>query len=169
MQEFVQQVSALAEHLDAFPDILVGQAEAELLSLLGWAGWYLSQVSDTSRAIPLDERVLTDSERVLGPDHPDTRTSRNNLAGAYQLAGRLDDAITHYEQNLVDADRIVGPDHPKTLSTRNNLAATYAAAGRLDEAITLHERTLADNLRVLGVPRGFRTVHPLGWMSGKVK
>jgi hypothetical protein len=27
--------------------------------------------------------------RLLGPDHPDTLQSRNNLANAYQAAGRL--------------------------------------------------------------------------------
>ena len=40
-------------------------------------------------AIPLYEQTLTDSERVLGADHPNTLTSRNNLAYAYQTAGRL--------------------------------------------------------------------------------
>jgi hypothetical protein len=33
-------------------------------------------------------------ERLLGPDHPDTLLSRNNLANAYQDAGRTDEAIT---------------------------------------------------------------------------
>ena len=40
-----------------------------------------------SEAIALYERTLADRERVLGPDHPDTLTSRNNLACAYQSAG----------------------------------------------------------------------------------
>ena len=30
----------------------------------------------------LFEQNLADSERILGPDHPDTLTSRNNLARA---------------------------------------------------------------------------------------
>ena len=35
------------------------------------------------------ERTLADRERVLGADHPDTLTSRNNLAGARrQLHGQ---------------------------------------------------------------------------------
>ena len=36
-------------------------------------------------AIALHERNLADRTRILGPDHPDTLTSRNNLATAYQL------------------------------------------------------------------------------------
>jgi hypothetical protein len=41
-----------------------------------------------AEAIPLHERTLADMEQVLGPDHPDTLRSRNNLANAYQEAGR---------------------------------------------------------------------------------
>ena len=40
--------------------------------------------------------------RVLGEDHPDTLTSRNNLAGAYQAAGDLGRAIPLFEQTLAD-------------------------------------------------------------------
>jgi hypothetical protein len=39
-------------------------------------------------AITLREQTLAARERVLGPDHPHTLTSRNNLASAYQAAGR---------------------------------------------------------------------------------
>jgi hypothetical protein len=51
------------------------------------------------------------------------RTSRNNLAGAYQAADQLDQAIPLYQQNLTDTERILGPDHPDTLVRRTNLAA----------------------------------------------
>jgi hypothetical protein len=37
-------------------------------------------------AIPLYERTLSDREPVLGADHPQTLSSRNNLANAYRLA-----------------------------------------------------------------------------------
>ena len=36
--------------------------------------------------------MAADSARVLGDNHPQTFTSRNNLAYAYKAAGRLDDA-----------------------------------------------------------------------------
>ena len=82
--------------------------------------------------------TLTDSVTragdVLGPDHPSTLASRNNLASAYQDAGRLDEAIALYEQNLNDRTRILGPHHPDTLTTRNNLANAYLAAGRSEDA-----------------------------------
>ena len=92
-------------------------------------------------------------ERVLGPDHPDTLTTRNNLAGAYDSAGRFGEAIELYEQVLFERERVLGSDHPDTLTTRNNLAFAYHSAGRFDEAIELFEQVLADRVRVLGIGR----------------
>ena len=97
---------------------------------------------------------LTDSVTracdVLGPDHPDTLASRNNLAGTYRDAGRLDKAIALYEQTLEDSIRVLGPDHPSTLTSRFNLAGAYRASGRLEEAIALYEQVFSGRSRVLG-------------------
>ena len=97
---------------------------------------------------------LTDSVTracdALGPHHPDTLASRNNLAGTYRDAGRLDKAIALYEQTLEDSIRVLGPDHPSTLTSRFNLAGAYRASGRLEEAITLYEQVFSGRSRVLG-------------------
>jgi len=60
---------------------------------------------------------------VLGRDHPDTLTSRNNLAHAYQPAGDLGRAIRLYEQALIDCERVLGDAHPLTRTVRANLSA----------------------------------------------
>ena len=109
-------------------------------------------------ALTLD--VAVDAlEGLLGPDHPATLASRNNLAHAYESAGRLEEAITLYEQVLSDSIRVLGEDHPATLASRNNLAHAYESAGRLEEAITLYEQVLPDSIRVLGED------HPLTLIS----
>ena len=92
----------------------------------------------TDLGMPHLALALTDSVTragdTLGPDHPDTLASRNNLAVAYEDAGRLDEAITLYQQNLTDCTRVLGPLHPDTLTSRNNLANAYQESGRPDEA-----------------------------------
>ena len=97
---------------------------------------------------------LTDSVTracdALGPHHPDTLASRNNLAGTYRASGRLDKAIALYEQTLEDSIRGLGTDHPSTLTSRLNLAGAYQAAGRLSEAIPLYEQVFSGRSRVLG-------------------
>ena len=67
----------------------------------------------------------------MGPDHPYTLNSRNNLAYAYASAGDLGRAIPLFEQTLADRERVLGLDHPDTLSSRSNLARAYWSAGDL--------------------------------------
>ena len=78
---------------------------------------------------------------MLGPDHPQTLTSRNNLAYAYRSTGDLDRAVPLYVRTVADRERVLGPDHPETLASRNNLAQAYRSAGDLDRAIALYVRT----------------------------
>ena len=150
-RDAIQQIMALHEHLAPYlgePDAALTET---LLRLRGWAIWCLNDLGDSfAQAIEYGQSLVADYERVLGETHPDTLTSRNNLAAAYQAAGRLDEAIPLYERTLADRERVLGETHPDTLTSRNNLAAAYQAAGRLDEAIPLYERTLADREQVLG-------------------
>ncbi|MGP9020013.1 tetratricopeptide repeat protein [Streptomyces sp. BR1] len=57
------------------------------------AGLYRA-VGVVDRAIPLYEQTLVGRERVLGDDHPDTITARNNLVDAYQAVGDLERVST---------------------------------------------------------------------------
>jgi tetratricopeptide (TPR) repeat protein/uncharacterized membrane protein (UPF0136 family) len=145
----------LAGHVESLWDSVARQIGSldlteQLLAARGWAVRQLRAAADLPPAIDLGRRVATDSDRVLGADHPQTLASRNNLAGAYESAGRLAAAIPLYEQTLTDAVRVLGADHPQTLASRNNLAGAYESAGRLEAAIPLYEQTLTDAERVLG-------------------
>ncbi len=115
----------------------------------GLAGVYMS-MGNIVQAVPLYEQTLAARLRVLGPDHPDTLTSRNNLALAYQWTGDVNRAIPLYEQTLADSDRVLGKDHPSTLTTRNNLATAYRNIDDVSRAIPLYEQTLEARIRVLG-------------------
>lgn len=48
----------------------------------------------------------------LASDLPRSLNSRNDLATAYQLAGRLDEAIVLYEATLADCERLLSLDPP---------------------------------------------------------
>ena len=50
------------------------------------------------KAIELYEPVRASRLKLLGPDHPDTISTLNNLAVAYQDAGKPDQAIELLEQ-----------------------------------------------------------------------
>jgi len=148
-RDLVEQILALDESAARCPP--GSGLDRDMIRLRWWAAWFLDKLGDsTAQAIVIGERLVADQERVLGPDHPDTLASGNNLALAYQEAGRTDEAISLHEQALAARERVLGPDHPDTLQSRDNLAIAYRAAGRLDEAVSLHEQTLAARERVLG-------------------
>jgi tetratricopeptide (TPR) repeat protein len=149
-----EEGARLAAHVEALWEAGAGTVSPGLclrqLRARSWAVRQLLAAADTSRAVDVGAQTLADCERVLGPDHPDTLTSRDNLAVAYDSAGRLEQAIPLQEQTLADRMRVLGADHPDTLTSRDNLAVAYREAGRLEEAIPLFEKTLADCEQVLG-------------------
>jgi tetratricopeptide (TPR) repeat protein len=150
VRDIAEQVAALQDA--ASP---AGRPEGELagtmLRLRSWALYFQAVLGDGApQAISAGEAVAADSARLLGPDHPDTLASVNNLAIACQEAGRKAEAVRLHEQALAGRVRALGPEHPDTLASRNNLAIACQEVGRKAEAVRLHERALAGRERVLG-------------------
>ena len=150
VRDIPEQVAALQDHTASSACGAGEELTRMLLGLRLRALYHLLALGDSAaQAILAGELLAADFERVLGPDHPGTLSSRNNLAVAYR-AGRAAEAIPLHEQTLAASERVLGPDHPDSLISRDNLAAAYVAAGRAAEAIPLHEQTLAACERVLG-------------------
>jgi eukaryotic-like serine/threonine-protein kinase len=78
----------------------------------------------------------------LGEDHADTLESCQNLAMAYQDAGRHDLAIPILQVTLERRRVTRGEDHVDTIESMNDLAVAYWQAGRPSEAIPLYEAAL---------------------------
>ena len=110
---------------------------------------YATELGRPQAALSLSDAVHLLNE-TLGPDHPTTLASRNNLANAYRSAGRLKQAIDLHKRTLADRERVLKPNHPDILASRNDLASTYESAGRLKQAIPLYEQNLTEALRILG-------------------
>jgi tetratricopeptide (TPR) repeat protein len=141
----------LLPHIEALASHAPPDADTQTTAhLLNQAGVFLDEQGQGARAARYLQRAVTVSQRVLGNDHPDTMTTRNNLASAYQHAGDLSRAIPLGEQTLADRQRVLGEDHPDTLTSRNNLACAYQHAGDLSRAVPLYEQAFADFTRVLG-------------------
>ncbi|MFD6159729.1 tetratricopeptide repeat protein [Nocardia sp. NPDC060256] len=87
---------------------------------------------------------------TLGPDHPDTLTTRSREAYHRAESGDLVGAISAFELLLADRLRVLGPDHPKTLGTRTNLASYRARCGDYLGARSEYKRLFADQRRLLG-------------------
>ncbi|MFG2867416.1 tetratricopeptide repeat protein [Streptomyces sp. NPDC048338] len=140
LADITPHARALVEDLDT----------AESLALLGSVARYDYESGQPANAAQNYQRHSDAQAACSGPDHPDTLTSRGNLASAYGAAGDLVRAIPLFERTYADCVRVLGDDHPHTLTSRNNLAGAYQSAGDLSRAIPLYVETLGDRLRVLG-------------------
>ncbi len=67
-------------------------------------------------------------ERVLGPDHPDTAISLNNLGSLLRAQGELNAAQHLYKRALAIREHVLGPNHPDTIASRRALAELAAEA-----------------------------------------
>ena len=119
----------------------------------GWTG----QCGDPAGALRLFQELLPDQVRVLGPDHPDTLTTRSNIANWTGQCGDAAAALRLSQELLPDLVRVLGPDHPDTLTTRSNIASWTGECGDAAGALRLFQELLPDHVRVAG-PRPPR--HP---------
>ena len=143
-ETLVPHVLALGEALAA------AGVGPDVIALLNGTCAYLLGSGGVQRAIAATLATQHAAQRLLGAEHPETLTSRANLARSYWSAGRTADAIELQERVLADSVRILGDEHPDTLTARANLGLSYWSAGRTADAIGLQERVLSDSVRVLG-------------------
>jgi tetratricopeptide (TPR) repeat protein len=87
-----------------------------------------------AEAIPLQLQELAWVERVLGPDHPTTATSLNNLGFLYGHQGAYDKAEPFHLRALAIREKALGADHPITATSLNNLGFLYGHQGAYAKA-----------------------------------
>src|SRR5260370_12384263 len=95
---------------------------------------YLAERIRYAEAEPLLQRSLAICEQQLGPLHPHTATSLNNLAMNYDEQGRYAEAEPLYQRALAIREQQLGPQHPSTVITRRNYVSSLQRMGRKAEA-----------------------------------
>jgi tetratricopeptide (TPR) repeat protein len=88
--------------------------------------------------------------RLQHPDHPDTLTTRNNVAHWTGRCGDGAGALRLLTALAPDQERVLGPDHPHTLGTRNDIAHWTGECGDAAGALRLSTALLPDQERVQG-------------------
>jgi tetratricopeptide (TPR) repeat protein len=94
--------------------------------------------------------ALSTRERVLGPEHPDTLTSMNNLAVVLRDQGKYKAAKKMHRRALELREKVLGPEHPSTLASMNNLAEVLRGQGKYEAAEKMHQQALELWEKVLG-------------------
>jgi tetratricopeptide (TPR) repeat protein len=147
-----------ARRLDALAMDLVGGeasppdgAERAASLLLNQLAVYRQMLlADYAGARLLFDRSLSLYERTLGPEHPHTATSLNNLAGLLDAQGNYAAARPLFERVLAIREKALGAEHPDTGASLNNLAGLLRAQGDYAGAKPLFERALAISEKALG-------------------
>jgi hypothetical protein len=108
----------------------------------------LNELRDSAlQATVFAKQLPVDCERLLGPGHPDTLGTRNNLANTYRAACKPAEAIPLHQQALADRERVLDPDHPDTIAARNDLAT---AVSMTSPATSCHSASFSPILSRVG-------------------
>ena len=83
------------------------------------------------------ERVVTLSEKMLGPDHPIVAGALEAVASSYERRGRLAEAEPRRKRAIDINERAYGRDHINVALSLRGLGNLYALQYRFDEAIGL--------------------------------
>jgi len=102
----------------------------------------LTQQIQYDAAEKMYRRALQGYEQALGPEHPTTLMTVNNLGILYADQAKLDQAEAMYRRALQGKEKALGPEHPDTLMTVNNLGNLYSDQGKLDQAEAMYRRAL---------------------------
>jgi Tfp pilus assembly protein PilF len=117
---------------------------------MDYLGRIYSNQGKHAEAEALWTEVLATRRRVLGPEHPDTLVSMNNLAYIYRLEHKNAQAEELNLQTLQIRRRALGPEHPYTALSMSNLASTYYEEGKYAQAEEVNYKALDILNRVMG-------------------
>ena len=146
----------LAEALLAVQERLLPADDIKLAATLNSLGALFLEMADYPPIRPHLERALSIREQSLGPTHPDTASSLNNLAFYLNETGDLAEraaARPLFNRALAIREKVLGSMHPNTATSLSNLALYLERTGDLADraaARSLHERALAICEQALG-------------------
>jgi hypothetical protein len=156
IQEAIDELAPMVRHDPADPlHRYAAQMEPEHLWAIGEYSDVLSSLTARGSVIPVEnlrrwrsweERFATE----VGEAHPETLTTRHNVAAWTGQSGDAREAVRLLRELLPDQERVLGADDPETLTTRNNIAMLTGQSGDAREALRLSRELLPDQDRVLG-------------------
>ena len=122
----------------------------EVIDLAQKCGDFLHYDGRYYESEAMHQTVLTHREKVLGPEHPSTLASINNLALVLSHQGKYEEAEAMHRQALKDKEKVLGPEHPDTLTSINNLGNVLDSQGKYEEAEAMYRQALEGYQKVLG-------------------
>jgi len=144
-------------------------ADDDLLHLHSALAADYATLGDYRSALQHGRDELALRQRLQGPDHRQTLTTRGNIAFWTGECGDSAEALRLDRELLPDLVRVQGRDHPHTLTTRGNIAPWTGECGDSAEALRLLRELLPDLVRVQGRdhPHTLRTRGNIAFWTGE--
>ena len=92
------------------------------------------RIGQRNEATRLHVEVLKVREATLGPEHPETLTSMDQIGELYREMDANLVALQLHEKVLEARKRILTPDHPDTLTSMDHVAVMYRKRGYTRES-----------------------------------
>lgn len=86
-------------------------------------------------AVAAFEKLLSDRERVLGPDHPLTLLSQHDLA-AWRVTAGTAGSMAAFKERLNHMQQVLGLEHPFVITARHNLVGWQEEVANTDAGLS---------------------------------
>jgi CHAT domain-containing protein len=133
-------------------NVLLRQDRDDLLSPSEVRARTQSNLQAYTETESLFRKALAIQESTLGPDHPATANTLNNLATYLDRRGKPEEAEQLQRRALDILDRSLGPLHPDTAAMLTTLAVMLDRQGKLAESEALYRKAV-EIARQAGNPR----------------
>jgi tetratricopeptide (TPR) repeat protein len=131
-----------------------------------YKGW--GDPSQWEPSVAILQHVLVSRRRLLGPSHPETLRTQSLLAFPLLRLGRLDEAMTQWEQAEAIALKVLGADHPTTLEIWGWMSHGVAARGDHERAVAMLRRVVVGQDHVLG-PLDGSTIETVRYLADALR
>ncbi|MEZ6095889.1 MAG: tetratricopeptide repeat protein [Pirellulaceae bacterium] len=133
-----EAITLFSDAVDRFTE-LYGEDDLRTLTAKAWLGWveYSRQRYDV--ALPLFEAAYAGRVKQLGPRHPHTLLSTDNLGSCLVHMGQYERGIPLIKSAFEGRKEIIGVDNQKTFWSLMSLAAAYLATGEIEAARDLYQ------------------------------
>ncbi|MDA8017759.1 MAG: serine/threonine-protein kinase [Thermoanaerobaculia bacterium] len=101
-----------------------------------------AEQGDLESAIDLKHQALELQQQLLGPDHPHTQISRNDLATMLKNVGRFAESAELLQSVLAQQTVLLGDEHPHVATAHFNLGQALFLAGSQDSALDHYRQAM---------------------------
>jgi eukaryotic-like serine/threonine-protein kinase len=120
------------------------------LSAIHHYGLLLLNLGDPEKSELNLRKALEGRKQVLGAEHPDTLSSKREMAMAQQSRGDLDNAERYYRETLETRQRVLGKEHPQTLDSLLDIGVLKLHQAEYDQAEDYFQQALQGRRAALG-------------------